>query len=474
MHHVPTSRASGTRMTRHKRQTLPDGARAPANSGTNFGTNSGANSGTNFGPLLAQETPSGVTFAKYELDRRQLSERLAQRAGNLAFYSDRFNPYPVVVSDDLIAQVERANELTVRGVIAVVTNYFDDPAIQNILRLPPDALAMLRVAAKRPYHIGRIGALRPDFLIDQSGQIRLCEINARFATNGFVMSQYLAEVFAAAPYGRPTIDPCFDAVTVLSSDFDLAKPITIIKRKERGYDIHYLRDELRKASDARSVHFCPPEALALRNGALHNGVVFCDQYVLELHQDELMSLPRDVIEALVTKATYFNDVRTVLIAHDKRLFAILTNREIMSKYVSDEDVRDLRRFFIPTYLVDDENVAEQLRASPARWVLKKYLSGKGEDMFVGREDRVSMLEFILKNSASAYTVQPYIDQALFDITTTHREIETAPNHVVGLIPSYNGKLLGPGMFRASTGDVVNVSRRGGDILTPVTAVTPGR
>ena len=95
-------------------------------------------------------------------------------------------------------------------------------------------------------------------------------------------------------------------------------------------------------------------------------------------------------------------------------------------------------------------------------------------MFVGREDRVSMLEFILKNSASAYTVQPYIDQALFDITTTHREIETAPNHVVGLIPSYNGKLLGPGMFRASTGDVVNVSRRGGDILTPVTAVTPGR
>lgn len=417
--------------------------------------------------MAVHQAPASLDGAKYALCQRAFMRHLRQRAGNVDFYSDRFNPFALSITPELMAQASRVSELCVRVVETIVGHYFNDSDIRRTIALPSRELELLRLASARPF---RVGSLRPDFLMDDSGDLRVCEINARFPTNGIVMSQYVSEVMRSTAYGKRPVPGCLDAVISMASEFDLNRPVSIVRGREQGYDIHLLFDELRRRLGPHHARMVHPEQLSVRDGRLHDGWGPCDQFVLELHQDELMGLPDEVLRNLAESATYFNDIRTILIGHDKRLFAVLSDPTILRRYFCQRDVRDISRFFIPAYLASDSAMKDTLWHAPKHWVLKKYLSGKGEEMYVGRDDSVSTLCGILKHSAEAYVCQPFVEQARFNITTSDREtgeLEVVACHVVGLIPSFNGRLLGPGVFRSSVGNVVNVSRRGGDILTPV-------
>ncbi|QGN94597.1 hypothetical protein Psal071_02119 [Piscirickettsia salmonis] len=46
---------------------------------------------------------------------------------------------------------------------------------------------------------------------------------------------------------------------------------------------------------------------------------------MELHQNELENISDDILEYIILNVNYVNDIRTVFITHDKRLFSILSN-----------------------------------------------------------------------------------------------------------------------------------------------------
>ena len=72
-----------------------------------------------------------------------------------------------------------------------------------MLALPPPFVELLRHADPHPF---RPGALRPDFLLDADGVPRVCEVNARFPTNGFLCSYYTNQVVEGLDHlagGRP-------------------------------------------------------------------------------------------------------------------------------------------------------------------------------------------------------------------------------------------------------------------------------
>lgn len=82
-------------------------------------------------------------------------------------------------------------------------------------------------------------------------------------------------------------------------------------------------------------YFIRPEELRLnKNGKLvfktqEKNEIEIDQFLVELHQDEIISLPFEIQKALVKSSKLFNDLRTVFIGHDKRFLTLLSRDEVL-------------------------------------------------------------------------------------------------------------------------------------------------
>ena len=144
-----------------------------------------------------------------------------------------------------------------------------------------------------------------------------------------------------------------------------------------------------------------------------------------------------------------------MIVHDKRLFACLSNKRIMSRYLSDRELLYLHQHIIPTYLIDD--VKNEIIENKNQWVLKKCLSGKGEGMFIGLESEVSDMEYVTLEMSDLYIAQPYLKQKKIEIFSNG---EYQPCRSVGMILSLNESYQGTGYFRTSPERVIALSKGG--------------
>lgn len=231
------------------------------------------------------------------------------------------------------------------------------------------------------------------------------------------------------------------------------------------------------------------------------------QFALEMSQDDLFSMPRDVLHVIATSCTYMNDLRTILLAHDKRMLAVLTTPEIMSDYMSPEDVAILQRFVTETFICGlrdgDSNplhrkhtdAVNSARANRQEWMIKPNGGGKGIGIVFGRdcatdEEWKNILDDPVR---STHVLQRVVPQHIFTLF-----LNKSPGHVesreqvcatnkrshndggqcesgfqdmlmVGVLHCFNEHFLGPGIFRASSlsNPIVNVSGGNGIILSPV-------
>ena len=49
----------------------------------------------------------------------------------------------------------------------------------------------------------------------------------------------------------------------------------------------------------------------------NNNKIIVSQFILELHQNEITSLPREILQTLIKSCKVLNDLRTVFIVHNK-------------------------------------------------------------------------------------------------------------------------------------------------------------
>ena len=399
--------------------------------------------------LLPNTLPDYLQFAK---DKNNLIQRLNKKLFPcLDFKQYDFNPYPLLLSQSLIAQIEEAHSLLTKAVTQIVTHYFKDPQIQSILSLPDKTLNLLASCQHKPY---QLGAIRPDFLFDHDYHIKICEINARFPSNMFIFTEHLYEEMLQQ-YNLRSFNlskSSINSTATIQRFFDLKEPIHILIDKEKSAEIYLLKNKLL----ATLSH---PKLLAL--SAAEN-----QQFILNLQQEELLAIdPQRFTQ--ITDNTYFNDIRTIFIAHDKRLFAILCNQDIMSKYMTADELKRLSRYVIPTYLID-EKLKRDISANTDAWVLKKFTGGKGEGMTIGKETPPSVSKKILQTAALDTIAQPFIKQPLFNLINYHADTKNSHDslYLVGSILSFNRQLLGPGLFRASAKTVINAAS-GATFLTPL-------
>lgn len=391
----------------------------------------------------------GGSAAEFRAHRAEFLNAMHSAAGTtVPWPEDVFNPYPFVLSEEEVGRLMRLGRAVHAGIHAVVRNFANDERIRARYLLDPQLEAILEEAREQPY---AIGMFRPDFVIDESGEFRVCEINARFSANGYAINAIVDGALAQLTYLPATLRRVEGMRTIsetMTRAFRDGRPVDVVLSKESGSEIFLLLRDLHPRKVA-------PAALSLSDDP---------HVVFELDRLELLELAPDVLSRVIRNGSR-NDARTLILVHDKRLLSVLSDASIMRDHVDADDCELLARHIIATRPASDVDAHEHALANPAEWVLKPSSGGRGVDVRIGHETPRDEWESRLRGHAHEDTLQRFIAQKRFVIRHLDGdELRDAEMNVVGLLPCFEAHVFGPGIFRAGTGSVINVHQQRGEVL----------
>jgi len=404
---------------------------------------------------------AGELVEKYTICSREiLNELLMKHLGEIPCNgADSFSPVPVVVNREEIVRMEKLCQVLNKALTSVVSAYFSDGRIRAIYNFDERLNNILSIANAQPYEVGMY---RPDFLQAEDGSIKICEIGARYPINGWMLSYYLNLIsedsrlpsLEAVPHQRDFINTIFDR-------FNINEPIVLVHEKEKGTEVFYLLNEFSK--QGLNYVSASPAQLSCQNGELMLQGKAVNQFILEMDREELRNFDPEVLKLIVTKGNYFNDVRTLILIHDKRILAVLYNKEIMRNYLSEEEYLFLRSFLIPTYALHTSEKRMEVSNSSINWVLKRNSGGRGIDMYVKSDCEAAFWSDVIAKQWHEYMVQQYVHQRWFKYDSGPKK---SLINLVGMLLCYNNRSFGPGLFRGSAESVVNV-HQGRGVIFPV-------
>ncbi|KAM3512677.1 hypothetical protein MY11210_003699 [Beauveria gryllotalpidicola] len=340
------------------------------------------------------------------------------------------------------------------------------------------------------------GSWRPDFLIEEVRAVdgtcvenfRVSEINARFCFNGFMHVAYGSAALADMGTERSGLVAATDGAQFLDGLLGLFqhdKPLHLLKGEERGMDIEMFvyavqrrlgtaprlisPADLRLAPDAqgRTTLCClAPAGGALRTAA-GEPVEEIHQVGLELRQHELLQLDRDVWRHLSLRC--FNDMRTVLLVHDKRMLGIvlhelggLVARRVLTRSQAAALDRGIARTILPgspeLHTLTDKD----------EYILKPVRGGKGAGILFGEEMSVDEWRAAVErlrrpppvdDEGGLFVAQRKVEQIRYDVVLK-RSGEVGRFPLVGTYHVVNGRYLGIGIWRSSAERICAVSTGG--------------
>ncbi|MFD2565770.1 hypothetical protein [Pseudotenacibaculum haliotis] len=404
---------------------------------------------------------SVATLSKKELPHQKLLDNLKNFIGEIPYEEgNTFLNQPVLVNNDYLVNSERMSSILNSLLVMFVYNYFRDVRIQGVYQLDKELQEILSMTEGVPYELG---LYRPDYIYDINGQAKICEIGCRYPINGWMLSTYLnssvSSLVKNVDENWNAIPEQNDFIEELSGRFDADEPIFIVRKSEKGTEVNYLKNEL--ASKGITMIDVAPEDLQLVGGQVMAGDQAARQFYLEMDREELKSFDKDVLKAIIKSGRCINDVRTLILIHDKRILTLLYNEEIMGSYINLDDYNFLKSYLIPSFNIDNPGDREFLLNSEENWILKPNSGGRGIDMHVKSECDPKVWENLVQNEWNNYMVQPYVEQKKFEI---NRNGTTESINLVGLDLCFNGKSYGPGLFRGSSKSIVNLHQGRGVVF----------
>ncbi len=360
-------------------------------------------------------TPGQMTL-RFGPDR---SPRIESPPAGLSGYRGLVDPRPLLCPPAWVDRVQKLHRLLLRALQGLLSRP------RELLRhwpVTPEEVRQIEWVSDSPLHLGN---LRPDFVIDAHGHPYICEINARFAYNGFLSSGWLDREFSLAY-------PEFGQACLVAQLPPLPHSTQIVKGREAGWDIHQL------ALEGGFPVVQPDQACSDRE---------CT--VLELHQDELLRFA--ALESL-SQGRLVNDLRSIWIGHDKRLLGILAQPNVTRAWLGAE-AESLAQAVLPTWALSE--APARVFCSGRDWVLKPNRLGKAEGIVFGSEVSLAHWRHALASAPQDWVVQPYIES-----------LQLEGQSLVGTLLSCDETPLGLGIFRQASGPAVNVSG-GGRVLFPM-------
>lgn len=409
-------------------------------------------------------TSNQLVLPDVRLGKMQMNELLQCFLGELPHDGPAsFSDNPVQIDNVLLNDFSRLNKVLNKALTGIVTNFFEDVRIRNLYQLDEKMESLIRIANMMPF---KPGMYRPDFLIDQNGELKLCEIGCRYPLNGWMLSLYLNSIVKVLKHG--TEDKLSEVVGMdafIDDVFGQLHPeseLIMLHNKEQGSEIFYLFTELRKRGiKTRQIKPWELEKRDIRPNRF---------FILEMDREELYDFDKDILVSLIQNGNYMNDIRSLILIHDKRILAVLYDQNIMNDYLDPEEYEFLRSWLIPSHSLDDEDLREKL-LNPAeeKWVLKANSGGRGIDVYMKQDCEKEKWEELLHHRWKEFMAQSYVEQKRFLVNQNGARILK----IVGMLLCYNDTFYGPGLFRASSDNVINVHQGRGIILPSATFSTNG-
>ena len=378
--------------------------------------------------------------------REQLFSELLEESRNDLM--QRYAVDPVVIGEDYLLELNRLCPILCKAIVKVVSAYFADERIRQIYQLHPVLEKALKLAAHRTYEPG---FYRPDFLYDRNSHARICEIGSRYPLNGWMISYYqnliYEQLYDLSTTTLEVISAQKQVLNVLIDLWDLSLPVGCIHDEEKGTEILFVKRELlRSGGSCISVR---PQDLELRNGAIVFQNLPLNQFILEIDREELGKFKPEVLDQLVRQGNYFNDVRTLILVHDKRILSVFWNEDIMRDYLSEEEYAFLKPYLIPSFVIKNEEEIDPYLYGTQNLILKLNSGGRGIGAYLKNDCYLDEWESVLRNHWKHYMIQHFVDQEVY-------EIGGLSQYLVGMLLCRNDQHFGPGLFRGSAESVVNV------------------
>lgn len=198
------------------------------------------------------------------------------------------------------------------------------------------------------------------------------------------------------------------------------------------------------------------------------------QVGLELHQHELFGLSREMLREISLRC--FNDMRTILLVHDKRMLGIIKQeipallaRNVLTSAQGEVLERGIADTFIPGSSELDELIQASTNSLELRkeYLLKPIRGGKGAGIIFGDEvgadewlltlERLRNPHFVRGNTM--YVVQRRIWPRLYEVILSSSG-DRGHYPLIGTYHTTNGQLLGLGTWRSSPDRICAVSHGG--------------
>lgn len=266
----------------------------------------------------------------------------------------------------------------------------------------------------------------------------------------------------------------------------------LVKGEEHGHDIFMFMEFAKKLGlDLRIIH--PDDLRIVPDQAGVNGFKLCclarsddpgsfsntsgetveyvHQICLELHQREFRALGWEMQKQISIRC--FNDLRTILLVHDKRMLGIireelgsLTSRGVISAAQGRCLDKGIAYTILPgssrlSIFEKDCRLSETLKDD---YILKPTRGGKGAGILFGDEinshDWLALLQTmkspLINKKETSYVVQLNVRQPFYNIFSAS---DASPSRcrMVGTFHMVHGTFLGLGVWRCSPGRLCAIS-----------------
>ncbi|RGP70044.1 aerobactin siderophore [Fusarium sporotrichioides] len=420
---------------------------------------------------------------------RQALLKNTEQHGQLPALTKRLNPHPFVLPMDFISKLETFHEALALALDNIIERWWEDKEANFPNRMPfePHVESLLRWVAQgsekghiKPYK-GNQGNLRPDILVPdtkgyQRPQFKVCEINGRFPISFLHYAAIAYQAMSDATWNDPSIKPAtdynylfdslfqlFDPKTPIhfvgeSSDFPADSPLFGLVEQRTG-----IRPRSVRPSSLRVVPCMSPNSLDLTsiNGLLMEKV---HQVGLQLYDFELFALDPDMVREIAKRSV--NDIRSIFIAHDKRILGIISQElhDLFHKHmiISEDQKMILEEGIITTIIpgsTELQSVIESVSQDPAikdKFIMKPFRLARGSGIRFGKNISSeewqstlrSMRQADIDSSITQYVLQPVLPlQSVEWFWDEQRQL--IQSRMVGLYFSVNGRFIGLGTWRVA-------------------------
>lgn len=367
------------------------------------------------------------------------------------FVDDRISYYrqwmfdePLVVSEAHSEDLARIQRCMYRLIRAFVADY---DRWAHIMPLSADARRVIEAAARKSY---RVGTYRTDFVYDASWTPRLIEITCRMSLNGIftaaVMKRHSDDFRAAHLKGEPDLSPYEDLYAHLEQLLRGKDGIILLKGVEERNESKIFIPIFERAG-------IPVTIVAPADIEAHLDKMASSLVLSELSHAEIFAIPPPVMERLA-RVDLLNDLRTILLVHDKRFFSVLNQRSFRESVLSKEDAAFFERFLVPTFAAHERpDLWNEALEHREKWILKHRVLGKSVEVHAGPvTSEADWRALFAPGKREDYILQEWIPQTRLSGHvggTAHEDFHA------GTLLFFDDHYFGLGEFRLSSFPVSN-------------------